>query len=107
MEVESTASQSIGGGPDGEPNNYLINTSKAVRGHKLKTRDFIKLQMMRFRRCSPVKYEDLQEKQPLPHCESSPIQRTSPDSGASPKKNPLCASCPLNVRSFPAVPETG
>jgi hypothetical protein len=37
---------------------HLINTTKILRGHKLKTQDFIKLQLMRFRYCSPVKYED-------------------------------------------------
>lgn len=63
MELETTASQSISKQSNQEPTtaNYLINTSKAVKGHKLKTRDFIKLQMMRFRKCSPVKFEDLQE----------------------------------------------
>lgn len=35
---------------------HLINTTKVLRGHKLKTQDFIKLQLMRFRYCSPVKY---------------------------------------------------
>ncbi len=37
---------------------HLINTSKVVKGHKLKTQDFIRLQLMRFRYCSPVKYEE-------------------------------------------------
>ena len=39
--------------------DHLINTAKVLKGHKLKTQDFIKLQLMRFRYCSPVRYEDL------------------------------------------------
>lgn len=39
--------------------DHLINTAKVLKGHKLKTHDFIKLQLMRFRYCSPIKYEDL------------------------------------------------
>lgn len=70
MQLETTASHSVTRTSQEEPppTNYLINTAKAVKGHKLKTRDFIKLQMMRFRKCSPVKFDDLHEKSPPPHC---------------------------------------
>lgn len=62
MDVESTVSHDLTSGGTGEElslTSYLINTSKAVKGHKLKTRDFVKIQLMKFRHCSPVKYETL------------------------------------------------
>ena len=60
MQIESTASQTlqndfIGNNPSAT-NKYLINTTKALKGHKMKTQDFIKLQLLKFRQCSPVKY---------------------------------------------------
>jgi hypothetical protein len=41
-----------------EESRYLINTAKAIKGSKLKTKDFIKMQLMRFRKCSPQKYDE-------------------------------------------------
>lgn len=63
MEIESTTSQSLQNGfaaiNSTTNNKYMINTAKAMKGHKLTTRDFVKLQLMKFRQCSPVKYEDI------------------------------------------------
>ena len=63
MDDESTNSVTLDSGvlkdKAGLEGDHLINTAKVLKGHKLKTQDFIKLQLMRFRYCSPVRYEDL------------------------------------------------
>ena len=63
MDDESTKSVTLGSVELKEPaaleGDHLINTAKVLKGHKLRTHDFIKLQLMRFRYCSPVRYEDL------------------------------------------------
>ena len=30
-----------------------------IKGTKLKTKDFVKMQLLRFRKCSPVKYDEM------------------------------------------------
>lgn len=63
MDDESTKSVTLDSAArrdkSGLEGDHLINTAKVLKGHKLKTQDFIKLQLMRFRYCSPVRYEDL------------------------------------------------
>ena len=57
---KSTLSENLKSIPNNQVNYnaHLINTTKILKGHKLKTHDFVKLQLMRFRYCSPIKYEE-------------------------------------------------
>ena len=36
----------------------MINTTKALKGSKLKTKDFIRVQLMKFKHTSPIQFNE-------------------------------------------------